>query len=326
MFSRHFPALMHSSTKHVPSSARDFFQHLLVTITLYMSVFSLIALLFSYINVLFPDQLGFYYSGELDSIRFYTAMLFVSFPVYLLMNVLINKDIAKHHEKSDIAIRRWLVYLTVFLAALLIIGDVIALLYNFLNGELSVRFYLKVFVVLAVAGAVFGYYLWDIREHAAMHMKQAKQFAIGASAAVGIAILSSFFIAGPPWYQRQVRFDEARVNHLQMLQSEVEQFWMTKNHLPSSLDELQNDLTGFMPPVDPQTGAAYDYRAVSPLTFELCANFDTATPQFNDKGLSRSMVDPYSMQMQQWDHEAGQKCYRRTIDPQRYPGKPMPVR
>ena len=43
------------------------------------------------------------------------------------------------------------------------IGDVIVLIYNFLGGELRVRFVLKALTIGAIAGPVFGYYVWDLR-------------------------------------------------------------------------------------------------------------------------------------------------------------------
>src|SRR3546814_14426826 len=60
-------------------------------------------------------------------------------------------------------VRRWLTYLTLFLAAVALICDVTTLVYNLLGGELSVRFVLKVLVVGVIAGGVFGYYLLDLR-------------------------------------------------------------------------------------------------------------------------------------------------------------------
>jgi hypothetical protein len=60
-------------------------------------------------------------------------------------------------------VRRWLTYLTMFVAASILIGDVISLVYTVLGGELTVRFVLKVLTVGAIAGSVFGYYMWDLR-------------------------------------------------------------------------------------------------------------------------------------------------------------------
>lgn len=45
----------------------------------------------------------------------------------------------------------------------MLIGDVTALVYNALGGELSTRFGLKVLTVGTIAGGVFWYYLHDIQ-------------------------------------------------------------------------------------------------------------------------------------------------------------------
>ena len=54
--------------------------------------------------------------------------------------------------------------MTLFVAAAVIIGDLTALVYNFLGGEMSLRFAIKVITVAAIAGGIFGYYLWDLRQ------------------------------------------------------------------------------------------------------------------------------------------------------------------
>jgi hypothetical protein len=48
-------------------------------------------------------------------------------------------------------------------AAGVIVGDFITLVYNLLSGELTMRFVLKVTIVAAIAGTVFGYFTWSTR-------------------------------------------------------------------------------------------------------------------------------------------------------------------
>ena len=43
------------------------------------------------------------------------------------------------------------------------IGDVIALMYNLLSGELTLRFILKMLTIAVIAGTTVTFYLWDIR-------------------------------------------------------------------------------------------------------------------------------------------------------------------
>jgi predicted transcriptional regulator len=53
---------------------------------------------------------------------------------------------------------------TLFVAAVLLTGDVATLVHNALGGELTVRFLLKVAAVALIAGGTFGYFLTEIRK------------------------------------------------------------------------------------------------------------------------------------------------------------------
>lgn len=150
------------------TSPKDFFLHLLAIIALYFSAGSFITLIFQYINVIFPDILvsGTYYlRSAYNAIRWAIASLVVSFPIFVFTSWFLEKAYGRTPEKRNLRIRRWLVYFTLFAAAVIIAGDVVALIYNFLGGELTVRFFLKALTVLAVSAAVFGYYFYDIRKH-----------------------------------------------------------------------------------------------------------------------------------------------------------------
>ena len=95
--------------------------------------------------------------------RWSIASLIVAFPVFLYTSWLIVRDLAADPNKRHSKVRRWLTYLTLFVAATVLIGDVITLVYNLLGGEITTRFLLKVLVVAFIAGTVFWYYLSDIR-------------------------------------------------------------------------------------------------------------------------------------------------------------------
>ena len=148
-------------------SPKDVFLHLLSTITLYVSAGALIDLLFGYINTLFPDALAgsYYVQGMQDSIRFDVSILIIVFPAYLIVNWFLGKSYAAAPEKRDLRIRKWLVYLTLFLSALILIGDLVVLVNNLLRGDLATPFVLKVVSVFIVIGAIFAYYLADVRKH-----------------------------------------------------------------------------------------------------------------------------------------------------------------
>lgn len=149
-------------------SPKDVFLHLLMIVTLYASAASITTLLFQYINLNFPDLLeGGYYAIESarGAIRWAIAMLVVVFPTYLLTTRFLEKEYALNPEKRDLRIRKWLIYFTLFVTALIAIGDLVSLIYTFLGGEITVRFVLKVISVLLVVGSIFYYYFADIKKH-----------------------------------------------------------------------------------------------------------------------------------------------------------------
>ena len=303
---------------------KDVFLHLLGIIALYISAGSLIALLFEYINIFFPDPLNYYpYSAIAGSIRWSMAALIIIFPVYALVSWMLNKDYILNPEKRELKIRKWLVYFTLFIAAITIIIDLVTLVYNFLGGDLTARFTLKVSAVLLVAGMVFGYYLWDLRKK--YSAKQLKVVASAVSLIVLGSVAGGFFTAGSPLQARLRRFDERRINDLQILQNEIINYWAQKNKLPSNLSDLKNDLSGFIPPADPETVLPYIYKAAKPLNFELCADFNFSSENVlgGPKAVSSYYNGPYQ---QNWDHGTGEKCFSRKIDPELYkdPRNPKP--
>jgi len=154
--------------RRLTNGPRDVFLHILAIITLYTSAVSFTALIFQYINVLLPDPLerDAYYllQSYYRSIRWSISALSVVFPTYLAASWYLNKLYAASPEKRNLRIRKWLLYFTLFAASLIIVGDLVTLIYNFLGGELTARFLLKIFTVFFVAGSIFWYYFWDLRK------------------------------------------------------------------------------------------------------------------------------------------------------------------
>lgn len=142
-----------------------------------------------------------------------------------------------------------------------------------------------------------------------------KSFFIIVIAVVAVAVVGGFFFIGSPSEERARRFDERRVNDLQILQSEIINYWQLKNALPYNLDALKDDIRGFQPPQDPETNAPYEYAVTGALSFELCAVFNRGSGN-SGAGAPKSMPEPYS---QNWEHTAGTICFTRIIDTDLYP-------
>ena len=305
---------------HDGGNARDAFMHLLTFTALYASVISVMTLLFQYINRALPDAaLGesVMYDADVSFIRWMLAVLLVSFPLLAFLWRLLHREFVQNPEKLSSGVRRWLTYLTLFVTACAMIGDLIALVFSLLQGEFSLRFFLKVFVVFALTGIPFAYYFSVLRMQPDLYRKWKyhRLFVVVAGALAAATFVWGIVLSGSPLYGRMQRFDEQRVSDLRTLQSEVLNIVYGQNRyvvervkvLPKPLPKTLEDIAAgaqYQRPntVDPSTDTPYVYRIINPTTFELCATFDLER---------RQQYDIF------WDHPAGDHCYRfNALEPQ----------
>ncbi len=81
------------------------------------------------------------------------------------------------------------------------------------------------------------------------------------------------------------------------------------------MGELSDSISGYKAPLDPETSKSYEYIKGENASFELCAEF--SLPSSGDGAASREFY--YAYQDDNWEHEVGRQCFKRTIDPERYP-------
>jgi hypothetical protein len=149
--------------------ARDAFVYLLMYSALYAMVVSLVLLFFIYFDILLPDPAWQrWYSADYvrSSIRWPLSSLMISAPLLFGLTWLTTREIRAHPERAKGGVRRWLTYLTLFVAAVTAMIDLITLLYYFLQGELSTRIALKALLLLLLMGIAFSYYLLSLRSAA----------------------------------------------------------------------------------------------------------------------------------------------------------------
>ena len=322
---------MDQNSKMTP---KDFFLNLGVVITLYTSAVSFLSLLFEIIDRVFPDSLsqGYYTYGYYSSgIRFAIASLVIMLPLCIAISILNNREARMIPEKKKLAIRRWLSYVTLFLASLAMAIDLITLINTFLGGEITARFTLKVLAVFLVSAIIFIYYMYDLRTETPGG-RGPRIFAGVISVVVLAGIITGFFIIGSPFMQRLRLFDERRVSDLQNIQWQVVNFWQKKGTLPKVLSELNDSISGYSAPIDPKTEASYEYQISGPTTFKLCANFSLSTEVVNGKDyltknrnsryyITSPVYDMYPSPQDNWTHASGRTCFDRKIDTDLYPAK-----
>jgi hypothetical protein len=145
-------------------SAREVFIYLILFAALYGTAFSIGSLLFELINRSFPDPLWQNsIQASNNNIRWDMAWIIVAFPLFMLTFRSVNHAIRTDLTKRASRPRKWLTYLTLFVAGAFLIGDAATLIYNLLGGELTIRFVLKVATIAVMAGGIFTFFLSEMR-------------------------------------------------------------------------------------------------------------------------------------------------------------------
>lgn len=312
------------------TTPKDFFLWAGVVVTFYWSVIASIFLIFDYINYAFPNALSYYPADPYQSgISYEMASIIVLLPLYMYLMRVIRSDIVKDPSRKEIWVRRWALILTLFVAGIAIAVDLITLLTTFLNGEtLTIAFLLKVLVILLIASAVFMHFIADLKGYWEMYPLRKRAVSIGVVLLAAVIIVSGFFIVGTPAQARQARFDAQKVSDLQTIQSQVVYYWRAKQKLPITMTDLNDSLSYGPVPTDAQTGEPYGYKATGALSFQLCAAFN-AQSRVNQASYSEARaVMPASVPTypegkpsvpDNWQHDSGEVCFDRTIDPSFYP-------
>ncbi|MSU44640.1 hypothetical protein EXS45_00435 [Candidatus Nomurabacteria bacterium] len=301
------------------SSAKDVLLNLGAFVALYTLVGNLIGLLFTIINTAYPKIASSYnYYGGSSSISWPVATLVVVFPIFVLLMWFLEKEYRVEPEKHESVIHKGLTYITLFVAGLVVVGDLITVIYYFIDGqELTTGFLLKVLVLLVIFSSLFIYYISDLRNK--LTVKSRIFWRIFAGVIILGAIVWGFSVLGSPRTQRLYKYDEQKVNDLQNINNQITNFYSIKGTLPKNIEEMIGR-NYYVSQVDPQNKKSYEYLKTNETTYDLCAEFNKAS---NDK-MSQDYLylDIYSTTS--WSHPTGRHCFVQTINPNSY-FKPMPM-
>jgi len=135
-------------------SARDAFRHGLMFFALLLVATHFGLLVFALIDHFVPDPLDVSFGSD-GTIRWSIAVLLVAWPVWAVTSLNLAREAERDSGARRAAIRRWMTWVALFLAAATLVGDAIAVVAGFLGGDITLRFLAKAITVALIAGAIF---------------------------------------------------------------------------------------------------------------------------------------------------------------------------
>jgi len=296
-------------------AAREAFFHLLAFVTLGTWVFSAGSLWFELIDTWFPDAaMSGYRDWRWSRVSWQMAAIIVAFPAFVFATRTILAEMARNPDKAVSPIRRWLTNIALLVTALVFIGDLVAFVAWFLQGELTARFVLKCLTVFVLAGAIFLYYNRGVSQSAAAASSWNRGFALAAAGAILLSLGLGFLKAGSPGDRRARAEDRRRVEDLHAIAVRMHSHWtaqrpLAEAKLPATIQDLTSGTGAALASIDPFRGTPYPYTELSGPKYRLCAAFAT------------SNREPEPASQPAWAHPKGQFCYELDASkPPFYPG------
>lgn len=307
-------------------------------ILLSIVAFALGALYFEVIDKYFPDAINdnskssYSYtrssSVSSDIVHYSIAALVIGFPLLFFALRFWFRKFRKDSGKVESRLTKWITYLVLLVASVTIVGDLIAIVYTFLQGEISARFFLKALIILVIAGSIFGFYFFErkyVQYKKAIHPLLFRSYVVGVGSMVLVGIILGFVVAGSPAMERKRTLDDKREQNLSQIESCIDSYTYQFKKLPDSLDDLTKASLGYISCpddvlTDPETGQFYEYEIInasSPYyeentiqasrkgTYKLCATFALSSEESSENGRYYYSSDREDI----WEqHSAGREC------------------
>lgn len=281
-----------------------------ILVTLAVSIFALLQIVFSIINLSFPDAIDQYYyiENNFDNIRIGISMLIVFFPVFLFL----NKKILTYRKEAVDAEYNELTRLQVLVAGGFLLGDLATIVYTWLGGELTDRFLLKALALLVVMGLVFYFYTEDVKGVWQEKKELAKYFSWLTVALVVSVVIGGVYFIKSPTEARETGLDSRQISDLQAIQQNIVDFMNGNDKLPETLAELS------YAPIAPKERTPYRYE-LTDTGFVLCATFyGTATSTDRRAAMDYPVIFKVNDELllknaNDWRYEAGEYCFEREL-------------
>jgi len=288
------------------NSAKFAFFYLLSLVSLGFLAVSVGIVIFQIINKNIIDIVENYQMRyDLGALRFAISAIIVAAPVYYFSAWQINKNLFSGALDKEAGVRRWLTYFILFIASVVVIGYLIALINIFLSGELTLKFSLKAATVIIISAIIFSYYLYDIkREQAKGEKNKVIAAYFYATLLITLAVfIASFFFVESPAQARKLRQDSEVLNRLMSLTGGIDAYYRDKKALPKNLSVLMEDNLYVIERniKNPLTKKQFEYKIIDAKKYQLCTDFQTSNKKADTEQYD-SYLDP------QWQHDAGYQC------------------
>ncbi len=149
----------------------DAFEHVLMFISLYVFSLASSLLLHTFVDKWIPrineygqitDQVVVQVQSYM--VRGFLASIIVSYPIFAALFLHLTKRTKQNPNLRSLKARKILIYLTLVIAFVVTITNVINAVYKFLSGNINLNFILHLAIAIAINGLIFVYYLTQVKE------------------------------------------------------------------------------------------------------------------------------------------------------------------
>ncbi len=163
-----------SSTPVHNTSMWDAFEHILLFISLYVMTLAISLTLHYFVDKYFPkisslEDISSENTFYDTLLRGYLSALIVSTPLFIYFFLKITKRTQVYPPLRQLKSRKFLIYLTLVVTFLILIGNAISTVYGLLSGNVTLNFFMHLIVTALVCGIIFTYYLNQVKEDRRQH-------------------------------------------------------------------------------------------------------------------------------------------------------------
>lgn len=286
------------------NSAKFAFYYMLSLVTLFIVSLSFGNVIFELINKFFPDIAKTIYYYNNSSLKSAISGLLIATPIFYFIMNRIYLNLRTGELKKDSEVRRWLTYFILFISSVVVIGSLIQILNNFLDGALTINFILKALTVLFIAALIFGFYFYDIKRREFQTNRVNQIFFTLSLLLIIVGLVSSFFIIESPAEARNRKLDEKILQDFENIRYSIDDYYYKNEKMPQDLRELQKNKEGLpLGITNPINDKEYVYEIIDCERFKLCTEFSSSNLE-----KVRSYYD------NTWKHDKGYNCIEKEVN------------